>query len=136
MADAMKVEVVAADRRIFEGESINVIVRTTEGDIGILPDHESVLATLVPCAATIVTTDGRQEIVAIEGGFLSVRPGQVSLISPYAKLLSEISAEEAQRDVDELERKIDLGEASIDDMHRFHLARAQLKAVEKSKESR
>ena len=35
--DVLFVDVVAADRRVWEGEALSVIVRTMEGDIGILP---------------------------------------------------------------------------------------------------
>ena len=42
--DVLFVDVVAADRRVWEGEALSVIVRTMEGDIGILPNHEPVLA--------------------------------------------------------------------------------------------
>ena len=54
----LRVKVVAADREVWSGEAVNIIARTTEGDIGILPGHEPILAALVPCAVTIITADG------------------------------------------------------------------------------
>ena len=46
----LEVEVVSADRVVWSGDAINVIARTVEGDIGILPGHEPLLALLVPGA--------------------------------------------------------------------------------------
>ena len=43
----LKVEVVAADRRVWSGDVVNIIARTTEGDIGVLPGHEPLMAGLV-----------------------------------------------------------------------------------------
>ena len=37
MAGELRVELVAADRRVWSGEATIVITRTTEGDIGIMP---------------------------------------------------------------------------------------------------
>lgn len=133
MADPMTVEVVAADRRVWEGTATNVIVRTTQGDIGILPGHEPMLAALVPCAAEVVTDDGRREIIAIDGGFLSVAKNQVSIVAQRASLSNEISAAEAQRELDELTRITESGDATVEQTHRLHLAQAQLKAAAKTK---
>ncbi|WP_394275863.1 F0F1 ATP synthase subunit epsilon [Luteococcus sp.] len=132
MADPMVVEVVAADRMVWEGEATNVIVRTTEGDIGILPGHEPMLAALVPCAAEIVTAEGHRELVAVDGGFLSVAQNHVSLVSAKASLYDEISREEAQRQYDELSARHEKGELNDDEVHSLHLAEAQLKTAEKS----
>lgn len=131
MAAPLNVEVVAADRMVWEGDAEMVIVRTTEGDIGIQSGHEPLLAGLVPCAAEIVATDGRRELVAIDGGFLSVAKNRVSLVSQYATLSEEISPQQAQAEFDRLSKLHEQGDASQDDVHRMHLAAAQLKAANK-----
>lgn len=131
MAAPLSVEVVAADRMVWEGEATMVIARTTEGDIGIQSGHEALLAALVPCAAEIVTVDGRRELVAIDGGFLSVALNRVSLVSQYATLSQEFSLEQAQSEHDRLTVLRNEGGASSDDIHRLHLATAQIKAARK-----
>ncbi len=131
MAEPLQVEVVSADRMVWEGKAVNVITRTTEGDIGILPDHETFMAALVPHAAEIVTVDGRREIIALDGGFVSVAQNRVSLLSQQANLSKEISAEQAQREVDGLKRAIDDGTATEGEVRRYRLAKAQLKAAVK-----
>lgn len=132
MAEPLQVEVVGADRLVWEGTATNVIVRTTEGDIGILPRHEPLLAGLVPCAAEIVTADGSRQMIAIDGGFLAVNDNRVSIMTQFASLPQEVTAEQAQRELDQFERLKEAGEMSEDDLHRYHLATAQLKLVEKS----
>lgn len=131
MADSMSVEVVAADRMVWEGRADSVIVRTTEGDIGILANHEPMLAALVPCAAEIITNDGKREVIALDGGFLSVAKNHVSLVAAKASRSNEISSSEAQREVDELTKVQDSGDATVEQVRRLHLAQGQLKAAAK-----
>ena len=45
----LHVEVVSAEREVWSGEATQVLARTSEGDIGILPGHEPVLAVLQAC---------------------------------------------------------------------------------------
>ena len=66
MADPLDVQVVSAERVVWSGESTNIIARTTDGDIGILPGHEPVLAILVPSGVEIFTVDHHREIVAVD----------------------------------------------------------------------
>ncbi|WP_130865553.1 F0F1 ATP synthase subunit epsilon [Acidipropionibacterium timonense] len=130
--EPLHVEVVAADRQVWKGDAVNIIVRTTEGDIGILPGHEPILAALVPCAATIITNDGKQEVIAVDGGFIAVNPGgRVSILAQYASTSDEFSVEEAQRVLDETRRKRDRNEETDEDVHRWHLAKAQMAASRK-----
>ena len=44
----LRVEVVSAQGLIWEGDAVQVIARTTEGDIGILANHEPFMGILVP----------------------------------------------------------------------------------------
>lgn len=84
--DVLFVEVVAADRRVWEGEALSVVARTTEGDIGIMANHEPLLALLVPCAAEILTKDGKREVLAVDGGFISVAENRVAILRQYGRL--------------------------------------------------
>ncbi|MDN6555718.1 MAG: F0F1 ATP synthase subunit epsilon [Acidipropionibacterium acidipropionici] len=128
--DPLHVDVVAADRQVWEGDAVNIIIRTTEGDIGILPGHEAIFASLVPCAASIITVDGRQEVIAVDGGFVSVdNSGRVSILAQYATRAEEISRDDAQHVIDVVSRQMDRNEYSEDDVHRLHLAQAQLMAA-------
>jgi len=133
----LQVKVVSADREVWKGESVNIIVRTTEGDIGLLPGHEAFLAALARCAAQIITTDGNREVIACDGGFGALdNDGQVSSITQYATRSEEISVDQARRDRDSLRKKLNEHERSEQDpevvqdlTHRLHLAQAQIAAA-------
>lgn len=129
--EPLKVEVVAAHRQVWAGDVINIIARTTEGDIGILPGHEPLMAALVPCVVAIVTNDGRSETLAVDGGFISVAQGHVWLLSQDAVLGHEVTLDLAYREAAELQTLRDSGEISDEQLHHLNILTAQIRAGEK-----
>ncbi len=98
MAD-MRVELVAPDRLLWEGQATFVFARTTAGEIGILPRHVPLLAELVEGEMVrIDTVDGEEYHAAVHGGFLSVTEQGVTILAEDAEPAEEIDVEQAQRD--------------------------------------
>jgi len=128
----MQVEVVSADRVVWSGTSTNIIAKTVAGEIGILPGHSPVLGVLEPSAVTIFCEDGRRETVAVDGGFISVSRGRVSILSEYARLAGELTVAQAERELAEAQRILDTGDATDEDHRRFDRANAQLRAAQKA----
>jgi F-type H+-transporting ATPase subunit epsilon len=96
----MNVELVAPDRIVWTGEADIVIARTTEGDIGILPNHEPLLGTLVEHPVTIRRGDGDDLVAAVLGGFLSVTRDSVSILAESVELVDEIDVAGAREELD------------------------------------
>ena len=133
MAEPMQVEVVSADRVVWSGTSTNVIAKTTDGEIGILPGHAPVLAVLQPSAVVIFCEDGKQrEIVAVDGGFVSVSQGRVSILSEYARMADEVSVAQAEKELAEAQQRLDTGDGNEEDRQHFLRATAQLRAAQKA----
>jgi F-type H+-transporting ATPase subunit epsilon len=132
MPEPMQVDVVAADRVVWSGQASNIIARTVDGDIGILPGHEPVLAILVPSGVEIYTLDNTREIVAVEGGFISVGQGRVSILSEYARMGAEMSLADAEREFAEAQARLDAGEDDEETRKHFRRASAQVRAAEKA----
>jgi F-type H+-transporting ATPase subunit epsilon len=134
MAEPMQVEVVSADRVVWSGKSSNIIAKTVEGEIGILPGHEPVLGVLVPSAVVIFCDEGTptREIVAVDGGFISVSQGRVSILSEYARMADEVTVAEAEKELAEAQRVLDTGDGSDEDRKHLLRATAQLRAAQKA----
>lgn len=128
----LRVEVVSADGLIWEGEAVQVIARTTEGDLGILAHHEPFFGVLVPSAVEIITNDGNREIVAVDGGFISVAENRVSLLNAYARLAREIDQAEAAHQLNNAQLALEKGDVSTETMQMYHRATAQVRAAEKA----
>ncbi len=76
----LQVELVAADRRVWEGEASMVRARTIEGELGILPGHQPLLGVLVEGDVSIKTSGG-DRTATVDGGFLSVDRDKVIIVA-------------------------------------------------------
>ncbi|MET0990814.1 MAG: F0F1 ATP synthase subunit epsilon [Lacisediminihabitans sp.] len=85
-AHELQVSVVSADREVWAGTASMVVARTTEGEIGILPGHEPVLAILA-AGEVRITADGAVFTANAEDGFLSVEHDTVTIVSRTAALV-------------------------------------------------
>lgn len=136
MADVLRVEVVSAGGITWEGDALSVIVRSTEGDLGVLPGHEPFLAALVPCAAEVLTAEGNREVLALDGGFISVADNRVSVLSQFAKVAREIDLKAAEHELAEAERRLDAGELDDETRQHFLRAQAQVRAAHLAQQSK
>jgi F-type H+-transporting ATPase subunit epsilon len=96
----MQVELVAADRLVWSGEATMVIARTTEGDVGILPNHAPMLSLMVDGLVDVTTADGETWIAAVDAGFLSVANNRISILAEHAEMSHDIDLEKARADLD------------------------------------
>lgn len=90
MADALQIELVAADRVVWSGQASEVLARTVAGDLGVLSGHAPLLSLLVPGVVEIKPLEGDVVRAAVAEGFLSVADNHVSILSEDAFLASEI----------------------------------------------
>jgi F-type H+-transporting ATPase subunit epsilon len=90
------VSVVSAERALWSGTAKSVVAKTPDGEIGIMPGHEPVLALLVDSALRIEGTDGTKMLVAVHGGFFSVDSNQVNVIAEIAELAEDIDLDRAK----------------------------------------
>lgn len=95
MAKEFRVDVVTPDGIIWSGEATMVSARTTEGDIGILADHQPTMAALATGAVTINHAEGVTS-AGLHGGFLQIFRNTVTLLTDRAEL-TEGGLEEARR---------------------------------------
>ena len=107
----LQVELVAADRLVWSGQATMVIARTTEGDVGILPNHAPLLSSIIEGVVDVQTADGETWIAAVDAGFLSVANNRISILSEHAEMSHDIDLENARAD---LERAHAAGENNDD----------------------
>jgi F-type H+-transporting ATPase subunit epsilon len=85
---ALQVELVAADRRVWDGEASMVVARTLDGELGVLPGHTPLLG--APGQGQVrITTDSGVVEVDVDGGFISVDHDRVTVVTETADVASE-----------------------------------------------
>jgi F-type H+-transporting ATPase subunit epsilon len=99
MADAseLHVSLVSVEREVWSGEALQVNARTTEGEIGILAGHATLLGQLAEgFIVTIRQAGGEDVTAAVHGGFLSVTDEGVTILAERAELSEDIDTSRAQ----------------------------------------
>ena len=95
MAKAFNVDVVSPEATVWSGEATFVVARTTEGEIGIMADHEPVMAALATGAVKI-ESEAETVTIGVHGGFLQILNNQVTLLTDRAEL-SKGDADDARK---------------------------------------
>ncbi|MGX5681306.1 F0F1 ATP synthase subunit epsilon [Schumannella luteola] len=85
----LTVSVVSADHEVWSGKAKQIIARTTEGEIGILPGHEPILAILGTGDVRVTTVDGQVVTASADDGFLSVEHDTVTVVARNAELAAQ-----------------------------------------------
>ncbi len=98
-------QIVTPDGLMFDGKALKVIVRTTEGDVGILAKHTNYVAALSIGVARIFTADGERK-AACAGGMLSVTDGVVRIAASTFEWAEDIDVSRAERARERAEKRL------------------------------
>jgi len=104
----LHLEIVTPERLAYSDDVDMVLVPGSEGELGILP-HHTPLVSLLGVGELKIRKDGHEEVFAIVGGFLQVRPDKVVVMAETASLASEIDLEKAQEARKEAQRALESG---------------------------
>ena len=100
-----KLQIMASDHTVYDGDAVSVSLPTTEGSVGILADHSNVIMAVVPGtieyapvgeAAAEMGLSGRQSVV-VSDGLLKVEGGEVMILVDTAERPEDIDEARAIR---------------------------------------
>lgn len=136
MAMTIRVEVVSAERSIYEGTAEMVVVPAEMGEIGVMPRHAPLLTRLRPGELRI-KNGADTEYLFVTGGIVEIQPHLVTVLADAAERAADIdaaAAEEAKRLAEErLADKggdIDFAKAQADLVEQI----ARLRTIQKLRE--
>lgn len=117
----IKVSVVTPDGPVYESDVEMVSTKAQSGELGILPGHIPMVAPL-QIGAVRLKKGGKTEYVAVSGGFLEVRPDQVTILAQAAERSEEIDVERAKRAKERAEERLRAQNQENIDFKRAELA--------------
>jgi len=117
----IKVNVVTPDGPVYGSDVEMVSTKAKTGELGILPGHIPMVAPL-EIGAVRLKTAGGMEFVAVSGGFLEVRPDQVTILAQTAEKSDEIDIERAVRAKERAEQRLQERQQESTDFRRAELA--------------
>lgn len=84
MANEFVLEIVTPDQTFYNGSAEMIIVRTTEGDRGILKNHRPLVAGL-STGTLRIKKDGNYKEAKISGGFMNVDKEKIVIVTESAQ---------------------------------------------------
>ncbi|HEX4208400.1 MAG TPA: F0F1 ATP synthase subunit epsilon [Ktedonobacteraceae bacterium] len=133
----LHVEVVTAERELYNGEAEMVNVEGSEGRMGILPEHAPLLALLAPGPLRIAL-QGAEDTLFVAGGFIEVSNDAVTILADaaeYAEEIDQAAVEEARRRAQERLEQVESREERADVEAQLQRAMNRLKVAELARRS-
>ena len=93
----MNLEIITAERSVFEGEVDMVIAPGLDGQLGILPKHAPLMTVLKPGELTVKKNGEEDMYVAVSGGFMEVIGNRVSVLADACERSDEIDEDRAEQ---------------------------------------
>ena len=105
---SFNVSVVTQVKKILEQEAGYLRLRTSEGDIGILPNHAPFVAELSMGKMEIESPNkDKRDIYFLSGGFLEISNNQATVIADEILPIEEIDIESEQTLVENLKKELE-----------------------------
>ncbi len=123
-----RLQIVTPDGLIYDGEVEKLFVRTTGGDIGILPRHMDYLGPL-GMGLAIIQANGKRRYAACMGGILNVFRGECRLVPTTFEWSNKIDvarAEESRQRAEEILNNPNSSPADLE-LAKARLQRAQVR---------
>ena len=115
MANIVDVEIITPDRVFYSGKATMIEFNTTEGEIGVLPNHIALTTVIAPGIVTI-STEEEQIKAAVHAGFAEILPDKVTLLAEIAEWPDEIDVKRAHAAEERARERLERKEANLDVM--------------------
>jgi F-type H+-transporting ATPase subunit epsilon len=119
----IKVSVVTPDGPVYESDVEMVSTKAQSGELGILPGHIPMVAPLAIGVVRLKKSGSKeQDLIAVSGGFLEVRPDKVTILAQAAEKAVDIDVERALRAKERAEQRMRDQKVEDIDFRRAELA--------------
>jgi len=124
MSMTMHVDIVSAEVEIFSGTITELYAPAEMGEVGIMPRHAPLLATMKPGEVRVVDQHGETQSFYVNGGILEVQPHVVTILSDTAIRAHDLDEAAA------MEAKAKAEAAMADKKTDYDYARARIELME------
>jgi F-type H+-transporting ATPase subunit epsilon len=100
-----KLEVITPLKLVISEDAERVILRTTEGDMGILANHAPLVAELA-VGEMKIKSNGNEERFFVSGGFLEISKERTLVLADEAINIKDIDVETARKEAELAKQKL------------------------------
>jgi F-type H+-transporting ATPase subunit epsilon len=94
-SEKIQLQVITPDRKFFEGDVGMIVLRTTEGYMGVLHDHEP-LVTTIDIGVLRIKEGTEEKKASLMGGFAEIHPERITILTDAAEWPHEIDVKRAE----------------------------------------
>ena len=91
----LRLEVISAERVVYEDDVNIVVAPGQDGELGILP-HHAPLITVLQAGELLIRKGSNETSLMVSGGFLEVMANKVTILADAAEDVDEIDEQRAQ----------------------------------------
>lgn len=121
----MLLQVVSPERMLVDEHVTEAQIPALDGYIGAMPGHAPLLSALMPGGVLRYKAGGKDEAVAVFGGFVQILPDRVRVLADSAQPGREIDAAKARERLAKAQAAVDQQGAAAGDEARDEIVRAQ-----------
>lgn len=109
------VSIVTPDGQVLEDQYEMLSCKAESGELGILPGHIPLVAPLTIDALRL-KSENTTDLIAVNGGFIEVRPDKVTVLAQSAEKAAEIDVDRAESAKERATTLLESKEADVDVM--------------------
>lgn len=132
----IQLEIVTPDGRTFQGPVESLVIPAWEGQLGVMPGHEPLVAVMKPGAMRF-HVDGKDEWLAVSGGFAEIGPKKVVVLAETAEMATAIDAARAKASAGSKQQGLQSGGMSEEQIAKMQVSLlkelVRMKVAEKAK---
>ena len=121
----IQLQVVSPDKLVYDKEIAMLIVRSTGGELGILPRHAPLVTGLIPHAMRI-KVEGSESLMAVAGGFMEVTPKLITVLTPAAEEPENIDVNRAQAAYQRAKQRVETFKSAPSQHEEIDIDRAEM----------
>lgn len=123
----LQVEIVTPERSAFSGPATEVLIPAWEGQMGIYPQHDAILALLRAGRCSITSSTGVHEFV-VGRGFAEVGPTQITILTEACESKAEVDEDAAKAALEAAEHALATVDVRTEEFRQAQLAEEHAKA--------
>ncbi|MBU2025545.1 MAG: ATP synthase F1 subunit epsilon [Patescibacteria group bacterium] len=133
-------KIITPEKEVFSQEITQVTMSTMDGEITVLPFHESLIGGIEPGEICIKTSDGELYLLAVSYGFFEIENNSVKVFADTADRAEELNEQtilKAKQEAEQaLKEKINSDLISVEAEIRLKKELAKLRVLEKYKKTK
>lgn len=114
--DLLTVSVVTPDGSVYEKQTRLAVFKTTVGEIGVLPNHIPLIASLEidEVRVKVQETDDKFDEIAVSGGFVEFSGNVATVVANSAEKKEDIDTTRANKARERAEKRLEIAKQSND----------------------